>query len=347
MLNSSLKMVERGTEVRIQYEELPASSDYINKLSCLNIETIIAPTHGGWLMSMMRALTLYFRYRPDHIITHFVSSPHYVACMAYKVIFPSTRLTGVFHLTPRMRRWSIARLCLTRFKTVVATSDAVASRLIAVGVPTPPVYRRYLGIFKPQEAINNTIEGRHARREELGIRDDQIVVCCALFDHPVKGPDVLLAGFARARSLNSNLLLLIIGIEPDGRFEELCEALGIPGDAIKMTGIIDSAMDYFAVADIYVQPSRAEALSLSIVEASALGLPTVASRVGGIPEVVREGKSGLLFDAEDIDGFAKSINRLANDSELRAAYGRRAQQHYRDQFDGYRNLNETIALINR
>lgn len=85
------------------------------------------------------------------------------------------------------------------------------------------------------------------------------------------------------------------------------------------------------LAEVCVAPSRSEGLSLAALEAMASGLPVVASRVGGIPEVVREGSTGLLVPSESPAPLANAICRLLGDPDLRyrlGANGREAAQQY-------------------
>ena len=83
----------------------------------------------------------------------------------------------------------------------------------------------------------------------------------------------------------------------------------------------ESVGDYLGACDLLVLPSRSEGLPHAVLEAMAFGLPVVASAVGGVPEVVQDGVTGLLVTPEDPRALAGGLERLLSDSELCARYG--------------------------
>ena len=85
--------------------------------------------------------------------------------------------------------------------------------------------------------------------------------------------------------------------------------------------------DKLRQADIFVLASRTEALSLALLEAMAHGLAIVATAVGGIPEFIRDGETGLLAPAESVDALAEAMRRLATDGDSRARLGSNARRH--------------------
>ena len=113
-----------------------------------------------------------------------------------------------------------------------------------------------------------------------------------------------------------------------------CEAMGVAG-LIEYMGAIpmDERIKYFNSADIFVLPTYAEAMPMSVIEAMAAGLPTVTTTVGGIPELINDGEDGLLVQPGDIDALAKEISFLVNNDQARHEMGRRAQEKVRKNMD--------------
>lgn len=101
---------------------------------------------------------------------------------------------------------------------------------------------------------------------------------------------------------------------------------------VELAGWVDDPAERFARADLYVLTSAAENCPMSLLEAMASGLPVVATSVGGVPEVVREGVDGLLCRAGDHDGLVRALATLAGDAGQRARMGAAARQRVLDRF---------------
>jgi glycosyltransferase involved in cell wall biosynthesis len=93
--------------------------------------------------------------------------------------------------------------------------------------------------------------------------------------------------------------------------------------------------------DVYVQPSRDEALGIAAIEAMAMGKPVVAARVGGLPEVVIEESTGLLFPAGDASALSEAVMTFFEQPDLRITMGRAGRERARDVFA----LEKTIARL--
>jgi glycosyltransferase involved in cell wall biosynthesis len=98
------------------------------------------------------------------------------------------------------------------------------------------------------------------------------------------------------------------------------------GERVVRLGWVTDLADRYAAAKLIFLPSRWESCGLVLLEAAAFGCPAVAARVEGVPEVVRDGHNGLLFDQGDVEAASRQIARLAGDEPLRLALGARAQQ---------------------
>ena len=90
---------------------------------------------------------------------------------------------------------------------------------------------------------------------------------------------------------------------------------------IRFTGHVDNVGDYLNVLNLFLYPSRHEGLGSVLLDALEFGLPVVATRVGGIPEIIEDGVNGYLFEVNDIDSMLKAILGLRSDAKLAAAIG--------------------------
>lgn len=98
-------------------------------------------------------------------------------------------------------------------------------------------------------------------------------------------------------------------------------------------------------SDVFMLPSSAEAFGIAAVEASACGLPVIASPVGGLPDVVQEGVTGYLVRPDDVAGLSRQLRRLVLNATLRSRFGSAARQHVVDHFDAARNAQRLTELL--
>jgi glycosyltransferase involved in cell wall biosynthesis len=148
-----------------------------------------------------------------------------------------------------------------------------------------------------------------------------IGVVCAL--RPEKDVETLIAAFARIR--RPGLRLVIVG--SGSMLAELrsqAEALGLRGDCTFVPATAQVA-EWLRAIDIFVLPSRSEALSNSLLEAMACGCCPVASRVGGNTELVRHGENGMLFEAGDVDQLSSVLDTLVELRVLREQLAAKAR----------------------
>jgi glycosyltransferase involved in cell wall biosynthesis len=136
---------------------------------------------------------------------------------------------------------------------------------------------------------------------------------------PEKGPDV----FVRAAALVQREFPAAAAVLVGGGYQrdEIERLAARSGADVRLLGVRDDARVLTASLDVFVMPSRSEGLPVALLEAMALGRPIVATRAGGIPEVVRDGLTGLLVPADDPPALARAIVRLLSDRDLSARLG--------------------------
>jgi glycosyltransferase involved in cell wall biosynthesis len=171
---------------------------------------------------------------------------------------------------------------------------------------------------------------RHARPAAL--RDAELVagVVCVL--RPEKNLETLLEAFALVRGAQPGMKLVIVGSGPClPDLEARARALGIRADCV-FEPATPRVAEWLQAIDIFVLPSLSEALSNSLMEAMACGCAVAASRVGGNPELVTDGETGLLFEPRDAGGLAQALRALIGDAGLRDELGVRAARAMRERF---------------
>lgn len=200
--------------------------------------------------------------------------------------------------------------------------------------------RRVFGVTQPLDVIHNFVDTEiftprrlddDARRLDLAPAGVPIIMHLSNF-RPVKRlPDVI-AAFARVRRQRPARLVLV-GDGPDWPTAlAQAEALGVHRDVVAL-GRQDAVENLLKLADVFLLPSETESFGLAALEAMASGVPVVASRVGGLPEVVEDGVCGLLVPPGDVDGLAHALERLLADPALRSRMGAAARDRAVGFFD--------------
>ncbi|HEX6807513.1 MAG TPA: N-acetyl-alpha-D-glucosaminyl L-malate synthase BshA [Gemmatimonadaceae bacterium] len=149
-------------------------------------------------------------------------------------------------------------------------------------------------------------------REQLGSNGDRAVIMHVSNFRPVKRVRDIVRIFARIRS-ERPAVLVMVGDGPERTSaEQEARELGLQDDTYFL-GKIDVVAPLLASADLFLLPSQSESFGLSALEALACGVPVVASRVGGIPEVVSDGVTGVLCDVGDVHGMAAASLDILGD----------------------------------
>jgi sugar transferase (PEP-CTERM/EpsH1 system associated) len=170
-------------------------------------------------------------------------------------------------------------------------------------------------------------------RRELGVAPGQPLLGTVGRLVPVKNQSLLLRAFARLRQEQPAARLVLVGDGPErAALEEEADGLGL-GRTVFFTGSRRDIPEIMAALDIFILPSFSEGLSLTLLEAMAAGKPVVATRVGGNPEVIRDGSNGLLVASDQVEELAAALRRLlAGGDSFTAMLARAGQQTVADRF---------------
>ena len=189
--------------------------------------------------------------------------------------------------------------------------------------------QRLFELDRPIEVIHNFFAPRPPRRSprdvrrELGMGDDEVMLLHASNLRPVKRIDLLLETVARVRPRHPYKLVILAG-DSFAPFVHHVRRLGLEDRVIVRERVTDTE-DYLQAADVGLVTSESESFCLSILEAMCFGCPSVATAVGGIPEVVDDTKTGLLVPFGDPDALARAVEHLIDNPGRRAAMGEAAK----------------------
>ncbi len=222
---------------------------------------------------------------------------------------------------PSRKRLAANRLLLGRGDRVVGVGRAVCEALVRnEGIPAARVGLVYNGIDLDRFA--SASPGRAAVRRELGLgAGDLVILQVARLDY-LKDHATAVRTLRRVVRRRPEAHLVLVGEGPEGpKIRELVAQAGL-ADRVHFLGLRHDIPRLLAAADLFLLTSVSEGIPLTLIEAMAAGLPVVATRVGGVGEVVEEGRTGLLAPAGDDDGLARHVLRLAGAPDEARAMGR-------------------------
>jgi len=181
-------------------------------------------------------------------------------------------------------------------------------------------------------------------------KSDDIVRLVYIKKHEkIYGPDVLLAAMQKIIRIKPNTRLTLAGQgSMTAELRGQSEQLGIE-DNVDFCGFInpDKMSSFLSQYDIMVMPSLQESFGVAVLEASAVGLPVVSSDIGGIPEVLISGKTGILVPPGNSDDLSQAIIRLADNAELRKTMGQAGRKMVADKFRWEVCLDKMAELYER
>jgi glycosyltransferase involved in cell wall biosynthesis len=281
---------------------------------------------------------------PDLVHTHLGTSDCLGTTAARSLGIPavSTLHAAEWHAeSPRqqaqLRLAALARRrCASR---VIAVSEAARRSYLATGWAEPDrvavIYNGVVGQAAPGA-------GRAVRRE-LGISADAPVVTMLSHIRPEKRHELALAALPELQERFPDVRLLVVGDGPSRPHVETVARAH--ADRVVMLGHRDDVMAILDATDVLLHPSRIEAFPNALLEAMAASVPIVTTSVGGIPEIVRDGRCGVLVEPEPEPGrLAEEVGRLLADAALRARMGSAGRERFDRHFTLGRWVSGTRAL---
>jgi N-acetyl-alpha-D-glucosaminyl L-malate synthase BshA len=202
------------------------------------------------------------------------------------------------------------------------------------------------------EVIPNFINSAHYYRRNhpelraaLAPRGEQVIMHVSNF-RPVKRITDCIHAFARLKG-RARARLVMCGDGPErGEAEALARQYGL-ADEVFFAGQVPNIADYLSVADLLLLPSETESFGLSALEAMACEVPVIATRVGGLPEVVREGETGYLVAVGDTEAIAERALEILSDPAHQHEMGARGRAWACAQFNTDRVIPQYVALYER
>ena len=275
--------------------------------------------------------------RPDLIHTHMVHADVYGSAAAHIVRRPfvSTRhnddryLLGPFRYADRAFMHGVGR--------IIAISDAVREFHVRAGLPANKLVTIHYGLDAAPGTPSETTPA------DVGVRPGAPLVVAVGRLIEQKDHATLLRAFAQVHERMPDARLAVLGwgrLESELRAQ--VDALGLGGAAFLLGRV--EPRDWLERADVFAHTSRWEGFGIVLLEAMLAGLPVVATGVSAVPEIVSDGRTGILTASGDADAIARALLELLDSPRRRAELGAAGKRRALDEFSVERMTERTIAV---
>lgn len=246
-----------------------------------------------------------------------------------------------------MDRWFnywVERLTAPLTHRFIAVSDSLKKDLVERGVPEKNISVIYNGIPVEQTDLERIEHFANSLRRSWQLQEGEVALGMIARFHPVKGHRFLLEAVKHLNVPQSSFKLILVG---DGQLrseiEQLVGELGLD-DQVVFAGFAKDVKPYLQAMDVVVVPSLSEGFGLSAVEAMAFQKPVIATRVGGLEEIIQHQKNGLLVSPGDSLALAAELEHLIGNARLRQQIAKAGQERVFKDFTLEKMVDRTQAV---
>ena len=191
------------------------------------------------------------------------------------------------------------------------------------------------------------VNARNLIRSQNEIQGDAIVFLYVGRLSRDKGLLDLLGAFSRIAEQNTDVHLMIVGPDEEGLEMEVASCSSLFPGRVHRIGFVDRPEDFMAAADVFCLPSYREGFGMVIIEAAAVGIPAIASRIYGITDAVEDGVTGILHAPASCREIAEAMRTLINDQKLRKTMGEAARKRVVEKFSQERVTKAFTEFYNQ
>ena len=338
VLAESVGMHDRGHEVWIA---TPPGGDLAHRAVEAGIDVIpMSFRRRSVSGSALRVVSLVRHIRPDVLNTH-SSADSWAVALAGRIGPRPRALIRSRHLSAAVASGPLHRFLYGQADYLITTGESIRRDLAASGlVPLERSVSIPTGVDPDRFAPNAA--GRTEARRRLGLDTMGPVVGVVAYLRPDKGHRVLLRAMPEIVRRQPSCVLLVVG---DGAQRSALEAMTLEHGLqprVRFLGVREDVPDVLSALDVFCLPSvRNEGVPQSVLQASAMGLPVVSTAVGGIPEAVIDGKTGILVPPDDARSLAEALTALLADPASRERMGHAGRRHVTDFFSLEAMLDRT------
>lgn len=347
------ELIKRGNNVRVVSSRLTgtAKNEMLATISIHRVPSFNFTKEKGLPAILENLLYVFsliayglFRLRQFEVIIFFFGLDYFsIPAFFFKLFGKKSFVRTASTFSPEIGNlrgsalYSLRKKGYAAFDRFLAISTFIEKRFIEEGVKPERIRRMNNGVdtnkFRPLDP-----ERRMQMRETLGLNQDSIYLLYCGHLNANKGIDFLIRSISTLDDVPNNVELLVLG---SGKFAQNIIEDSVKKEAkeiqspikVHFLGQVADREKYFQAADIFILPSQSEGLPNVLIEARACGLPSIATRVSGVPDVIEEGVDGIIIDYGDEEALRKAIHELTSSSVLRKQFGENALRKILQQYD--------------
>lgn len=364
VFDEAKSLVDKGFEVHVVTQHNPNTSYdeivdglHVHRFRWLEPKEFRALVHFRGLKDNLRLLTymisLFFKlvmiiskYKIDIVHAHSTIPTGLLAVIVTKIFrihsFVTAHGMDINNFQNNMIFSNLISFSLNHSDKVIAVSTDLAEKIKDMGVNENKII-----------VLMNAVDINRFRssdtgdlRSKYGVRKKDVLLLFVGYLDTFKGIFELINAVYGLYKENKNIKLIIVGTGPKYKeLEKKVFELGLDQSVIFAGTVLHNTIHkYFQAADIFILPSYSEGLPVSILEAMASNTPVIASNVGGIPEIIDDGKNGFIIPPKNESILRNKLMVLVNDVKLRENFAIKSAEIIRDKFDNNKKINELIEL---
>jgi glycosyltransferase involved in cell wall biosynthesis len=323
-----LLLLARGLRQRGHQQTIacPAGSALEETARADGYHVLTTPAGDRHYLSTVRTIRRFLRQNPCDIVHAHDARGQTVAWLSTLGRREKRIAARLVVFQPRnlfLHRWKYTHTC----DRVIALSPAVKETMVRNGVPEGRVEVVMGGIYFPEELPGP--EARLRMRAAWGLAEDEFVISHLAAFTSEKGQGEALEALLILLPGHPKIRMILAGEGPLRHDPAMQARLEQTRGAAQLPGYVKPTPDFYAGCDLFLLNSSSEALGLSVLYAMAYGLPVIASRVGGLPDVVTDGVTGWLIPPGDPRALAAAIAEAASDPARLRRFGDQARERAR------------------
>ncbi len=242
------------------------------------------------------------------------------------------------------RSW-ISKIIIKKLSwlTIIGSHRTIAvSKAVYDGISSWPITKKKMVVIRNGVREFAMLEHDIARNK-LGVSNNDFIVGTISELHHIKGLDFLIEAWSKFKNSRDGKLIIIGAGEEEENLKAQAKRLGV-SESIYFKGFVDDARSLLKGFDIFTLTSRSEGLPYAILEAGTAALPIIASRVGGIPEIIDGENTGMLINVGDVKQLETYLKDLSDSEQRRAALGGNLHNKIENEFTLEKMVRDTLEL---